>query len=262
MSHLLTEVKNHVFTITLNNAKTHNAFNDVMIRDLIELFNTIESKKDIRLVVLKSNAASFCAGADLEWMGKMADYQFHENVDDALELAELLKKIDTCPKPTMAIVDGPAFGGGVGLVAACDFAIATEKARFCLSEAKLGLIPAVISPYVVRAVGVREARRLALGAEIITAHDAHRLGVITHLSSSDKLDDDVDYLTKLIFQGSPQAHKAIKELCSLVENQPVNGWLIHQTAEAIATARASSEGREGIKAFIEKRKPDWSISEK
>ncbi len=244
-------------TITLNRPEMHNAFDDVLLATLLGVLKRLDADPDVRVVILAANGRSFSAGADLNWMRRMADYSFEENLADAMDLAEMIKTLANLTKPTIALVQGPAFGGGVGLVAACDLAISTNRATFCLSEVKLGLIPAVISPYVVAAIGGRATRRYFLTAERFDATEAYRLGLIHHLVADDELQQSVDKLSRVLLQNGPAAMAAVKALVAEVAYGYLDDDLIADTAERIAEMRASEEGREGLSAFLEKRKPAW-----
>lgn len=247
-----------VATITMNKPEKHNAFDDVLIGRIRDAFRDVGADPSVRVVVLASRGPSFSAGADLNWMKRMAAYTRDENVEDAMGLAAMCEAIDQCPKPVIALVQGAAFGGGVGLVAACDIAIGTTHAKFMLSEVKLGLIPAVISPYVVRAMGARAARRYFLTAERIEAADAHRLGLL-HEVVADEVDlaDAAERFVATLLANGPRALAESKALVDAVAGRPVDHGVIRDTAERIADTRASDEGREGVTAFLEKRKPAW-----
>lgn len=241
-------------TITLNRAERHNAFNAQMIAELSEAFAQIPG--NTRAVLLEANGASFCAGADLSWMRETAAYSFEENQKDAMALANLMERVDRCPCPVIAVVQGAAYGGGVGLIAACDIAIAVQSAVFALSEVRLGLIPAVVSPYVVAAIGPRAARRYFVTAERFSAEEAHRLGLVHEVVAPQALHAKRDEIVKAILAGGAQAQRAAKNLVRVVSQEPRNAeW----TADQIAQARASDEGREGVAAFLEKRKPSWLL---
>jgi methylglutaconyl-CoA hydratase len=213
----------------------------------------------VRAIVLAGNGPAFCAGADLNWMKKMAGYSDDENRADALRLAEMLRAIYTCPKPVIARVQGDTYAGGVGLVAACDIVIAVDTANFCLSEAKLGLIPATISPYVIRALGEQASRRYFITAERFSAAEAHRLGLVHELVSADALDAKVADITAALVANSPNAVRESKRLVREVSGAAVNDALLADTAERIAAIRASEEGREGVQSFLGKRKPNWLL---
>ncbi len=243
--------------ITLNRPELRNAFDDALIGSLLQAFDDIENDPAVRVVVLAGNGPAFCAGADLNWMKRMAGYGFDENLADAQALAAMLAKLDRLPKPTIARVHGPVFAGGTGLVAACDIAVGTPEAKFCLSEAKLGLSPATISPYVLRAMGERLARRYFLTAEVFDAAEAYRIGMLSALVSPAELDPCIEGLAKHLLSGGPAAHAKIKELIRAVARRPVDDALVAETAARIAEIRVSPEGREGIASYLEKRKASW-----
>lgn len=249
-----------VARVTLNRPDLRNAFNDVLISELHAMLVDIEQDPSVRAVVLAGNGPAFCAGADLGWMKRMADYEHAQNLSDAQALADMLATLHRIQKPTIARVHGAAFAGGTGLVAACDMAIGSLDAKFCFSEVRLGLSPATISPYVLRAIGERAARRYFLTAEIFDAAEAYRLGLLSALVPPDALDATVDALVQHLLAGGPQALARIKDLIMAVSGQPVNEALSVNTAERIADIRVSPEGREGIASFLEKRKPSWSFA--
>lgn len=246
-----------VARVTLDRPQIRNAFDDALISALTTALRELDVDEGVRAVVLAGNGPAFCAGADLNWMKRMAGYGYEQNLADAQSLAAMLKTLDRMRKPTVARVHGPAFAGGVGLVAACDIAIGVPAAKFCLSEAKLGLSPATISPYVVRAMGERMARRYFLTAEVFDAAEACRVGLLTAVSPSEKLDGEIDEILQHLMQGGPQALAKIKDLIRTVASSPVDDPLIADTAKRIAEIRVSPEGREGIASFLEKRKPSW-----
>jgi len=246
-----------VARVTLDRPQIRNAFDDALISALTTALRELDADEGVRAVVLAGNGPAFCAGADLNWMKRMAGYGYEQNLADAQALATMLKTLDRMRKPTLARVHGPAFAGGVGLVAACDIAIGAPEAKFCLSEAKLGLSPATISPYVVRAMGERMARRYFLTAEVFDAAEACRVGLLTAVSPSDKLDGEIEEILKHLMQGGPQAIAKIKDLIRTISSGPVDDAMIADTAKRIAEIRVSPEGREGIAAFLEKRKPSW-----
>jgi len=247
VSNLLVEKKEGVAWITLNRPEVRNAFDDALIASLKNCFSELEADRSTRIVVLAGNGPAFCAGADLNWMKRMAGYGYEENLADARSLADMLAALDRLPKPTIARVHGAAFAGGTGLVAACDIAIGTPQAKFCFSEAKLGLSPATISPYVMRAIGERAARRYFLTAEVFDAAEACRIGLLSACVSSNQL----------LLAGGSEAHAKIKELIRAVGGRAVDAALVADTARRIAEIRVSPEGREGIASFLEKRKPSW-----
>jgi methylglutaconyl-CoA hydratase len=243
--------------VTLDRPELRNAFDDALISRLKAAFLEVEKDPDVRVMVLAGNGPAFCAGADLNWMKRMAGYGFEENLADASALAEMLAALDRLPKPTIARVHGPVFAGGTGLVAACDIAVGTPDAKFCLSEAKLGLSPATISPYVIRAMGERMARRYFLTAEVFDAQEALRLGMLSVLVDKKELDPAIESLLQHLLAGGPEAHAKIKELIRAVAGRRPDDALSAETARRIAEIRGSPEGKEGIAAFLEKRKPAW-----
>ncbi len=251
------ETKNGVARITLHRPELRNAFDDALIALLEKAFMEAQRDPAVRVVVLAGNGPAFCAGADLNWMKRMAGYGYDENLADAQALARMLATLDRMPKPTIARVHGPVFAGGTGLVAACDIAVGTPQAKFCLSEAKLGLSPATISPYVIRAMGERLARRYFLTAEVFDAAEAYRNGMLSALVPTAELDATVEGLIRHFLAGGPQAHAEIKALIRAVAGRPVDDALSADTARRIAEIRVSPEGRDGIAAFLEKRKASW-----
>lgn len=246
-----------VATVTLARPDVHNAFNEAVIADMAAAFTTLGGDAAVRAVILRGEGKSFSAGADLGWMQRMAGYSHEENVKDAMGLAVMLRAIDTCPKPTLAVVQGPAFGGGVGLVAACDIAIAADTASFALTEVRLGLIPAVISPYVIAAMGERACRRFFLTAERFTAVEAHRLGLLHEVVPADRLETTAEEMVTRLLDCAPGAQAAAKDLIRAVAHYPLDDTLVRGTAERIARQRASDEGKEGVGAFLAKREPAW-----
>ena len=254
---LLVEKRDQVAFVTLNRPQIRNAFDEALIADLAAALVELDADAAVRAVVLGGAGTAFCAGADLNWMKRMAGYGYEQNLADARALAAMLKTLGRMAKPTIARVHGPAFAGGVGLVAACDIAIGTPDAKFCLSEAKLGLSPATISPYVVRAMGEKAARRYFLTAEVFDANEAYRIGLLSMVSASEKLDADIGEILKHLTQGGPQALAKIKDLIRLVSSGEVDDAMIDDTAQRIAEIRVSPEGKEGIASFLEKRKPAW-----
>ena len=246
-----------VARVTLNRPELRNAFDDALIASLTQTFLDLGSDPAVRVVILAGNGPAFCAGADLNWMKRMARYGYDENLADAQALARMLGTLDRLPKPTIARVHGPVFAGGTGLVAACDIAVGTPEAKFCLSEAKLGLSPATISPYVIRAMGERMAHRYFLTAELFGAEEAYRTGMLSALVPTEALDATVSSMVQHLLAGGPQAHAKIKELIRAVAHRPVDDALVTDTARRIAEIRVSPEGREGIASFLEKRKASW-----
>jgi methylglutaconyl-CoA hydratase len=250
-------VAQHVGSITLNRPDIRNAFNDEVIVEITQAFAELGQRNDVRCIVLAAEGTAFCAGADLNWMRRMADFSREENLADAGKLAEMLRVIYECPKPTVARVQGDVVAGGMGLVACCDVAVSVDTAGYCLSEVKLGLIPATISPYVIRALGARASHRYFLTAERFSPHEALRLGLVHEVVSSDQLDAKVDEITQALVKNSPNAVKVCKKLLHEVAYQEISQPLVAKTVEGIADIRSSAEGREGVSAFLSKRKPSW-----
>ncbi len=257
MSNLTLTVQAHRATVTLTRAEMRNAFNDAVIAELTQVFSELGQREDVRAIVLAAEGPAFCAGADLNWMRRMADYSREENVVDAGKLAEMLRVIYTCPKPTVARVQGDVYAGGMGLVACCDLAVSVDTAGYCLSEVKLGLIPATIGPYVARAMGARAAHRYFLTAERFSAAEAHRIGFVHEVVPAEQLDAQVDEWVKALTSAGPAAVRACKQLVQDVAEQTIDAALIDRTVQGIADIRASAEGKEGVQSFLQKRKPNW-----
>ena len=257
--HLSITQSGPVARITLTMPEIRNAFSDEVIQAITEAFADVGARADVRAVVLAAEGPAFCAGANLNWMRRMADYTREENLADASKLAAMLRTIAECPKPTIARVQGDVYAGGMGLVAACDMAVSVDTAWYCLSEVKIGLAPATISPYVIRAMGARAAQRYFLTAERFTAAEAHRIGFVHEVVTADALDAKVDELLKALTSASPAAVVACKTLVADVVGRDIDEGLIAYTVEAIADIRASAEGREGVQAFLNKRKPAWLL---
>jgi methylglutaconyl-CoA hydratase len=230
----------------------------VLIAALTAELRRLEQLPEARVIVLAANGKSFSAGADLNWMQRMAKYSEEENLRDALALAGLMRTLDGLKKPTIARVQGPAFGGGVGLVACCDIAIACTQAAFSLSEVRLGLIPSVISPYVIAAIGEREARRYFLTAERFDAAEARRIGLVHDVVDSGALDEAIAKIAGHVLKGGPQALAAAKKLIADMSRRPMDDALSAETARRIAAMRVESEAQEGLTAFFERRRPNWS----
>lgn len=260
----LTLTDQGVAYLTLNRPEVHNAFDDQLIEQLLDHLSTVKQQQ-ARLLVLGAQGQHFSAGADLNWMRRMAEASESDNLQDAHQLAQLMYQLDQLPCPTIARVQGAAYGGAAGLVACCDLAIATSSARFCLSEVKIGLIPAVISPFVSRAIGLRAMRHYALTAEVIDAETAQRLGLITHRvplpnsgsSAQTGLDEAVDHYVQQLLAASPQSLQQTKALLHHIEHTPLGPQLLDHTCQVIAQARVSAQGQEGLNAFLEKRPPQW-----
>jgi len=245
--------------LTLNRPEVRNAFNDTVIAELTHTFQALAQAPGLRAIVLQAEGKAFCAGADLNWMKAMAGYSWAENHADAGKLAEMLWTIYSCPVPVIARVQGDVYAGGVGLVSVCDMVVAVEGAGFCLSEAKLGLLPATIGPYVVRALGEQASRRYFVTAERFSASEAHRLGLVHELATPETLDPKVDALVAAICANGPAAVRACKKLVQDVAHAPITAPLRDDTARRIADIRASDEGREGVQSFLNKSKPSWLV---
>lgn len=253
------ELRGRVGVLTLSRPERHNAFDELLIADLTEGVRELEADPETRVLLLAATGGSFCAGADLEWMRRASGLSPEDGYADARRLTTLLAVLDRCEKPTVARVQGAAYGGGVGLLAACDVVVAVEAARFALSEVRLGLIPAVIGPYVVAAIGERAARRYFLTGEQLSAREAHRLGLVSELVTDEgSLDARVQEVVEALLQCGPAAIGEAKALLRSLRGRPIDGALIDETARTIARIRSSPEGREGIAAFLEGRKPRWS----
>jgi methylglutaconyl-CoA hydratase len=255
---LQTEIKDGVATIRMNRPEVHNAFDDALIAALTGELHRLDQLPEARVIVLAANGKSFSAGADLNWMRRMAKYSQEENLRDAMALAALMRTLNGVKKPTVARVQGSAFGGGVGLVACCDIAIASAQAAFSLSEVRLGLIPSVISPYVIAAIGEREARRYFLTAERFDAMEARRIGLVHEVVDSGVLDEIVASIAGQLLKGGPKALAAAKKLIADVGRRSIDDALSAETARRIAAIRVESEGQEGLAAFLDKREPNWN----
>jgi len=250
-------IEGAVARIWLNRPELRNAFDDVVIRELGEAFAQASAATDVRVIVLGANGPAFCAGANLNWMRRAADFTHEQNLADAGGLAAMLRTIHESPKPVIARVQGDVYAGGMGLVAACDIAVSIDTAWYCLSEVKIGLIPATISPYVLRAMGTRAAQRWFLTAERFTAAEAHRIGFVHEVVSADALDAKVAEIVKALTSASPAAVRACKTLIADVAGREIDDALVAKTVQGIADIRASEEGREGVQSFLQKRKPSW-----
>jgi methylglutaconyl-CoA hydratase len=259
MTHLLLDVTHGLATVTLNRPDVRNAFNEDVIAELTEAFTQLGQQADVRCVVLAANGPAFCAGADLNWMRRIADYSHAENLADAAQLAEMLRVIYTCPKPTVARIQGDVYAGGMGLAATCDVAVAVDTAHFCLSEVKLGLIPGTISPYVIRAMGARAAHRYFLTAERFNAAEALRIGFVHEVVAAEALDATVAHITNALLGASQDAVTTCKRLVRDVADQEISLDLVAMTVNAIADSRTSVHGREGVQSFLQKRKPNWAV---
>lgn len=250
-------IEGAVARIWLNRPELRNAFDDVVIRELGEAFAQASAAAEVRVIVLGANGPAFCAGANLNWMRRAADFTHEQNLADAGGLAAMLRTIHESPKPVIARVQGDVYAGGMGLVAACDIAVSVDTAWYCLSEVKIGLIPATISPYVLRAMGTRAAQRWFLTAERFTATEAHRIGFVHEVVGADALDAKVAEIVKALTSASPAAVRACKTLIADVAGREIDDALVAKTVQGIADIRASEEGREGVQSFLQKRKPSW-----
>ncbi|SHL89676.1 enoyl-CoA hydratase-related protein [Vreelandella subglaciescola] len=249
---------NGVTEIVLNRPEKRNAFDDVIIQQLISAFTDVHADSDTKAVILRSEGKHFSAGADLAWMRRMADNSHQENLDDSRQLARMMECLNELNKPVIGLVQGAAYGGAVGLAACCDIVIATEKTSFCLSEVKLGLIPAVISPYVVRAIGERQARRYFLSAEVLSARDAERFGLVHIVCDDvDAMNARCNQMLQQLAQNGPEAMEAAKGLVFAVSHQPIDSTVIDDTAHRIADIRVGEEGQEGLNAFLNKHRANW-----
>lgn len=258
MTHILYEIHHKTACITLNRSSKNNAFDNLLLTDLHKYFNQANDDPSIRVIILKANGNHFSAGADIAWMQKMTDYSEEQNLADALVLGDLMYSIHHSPKPTIAMVQGSAFGGGAGLVAACDVGIATDNAQFCFSEVKLGLIPAVISPYVIHSIGEKNAKMLFMSAELFNAQRALNLGLIQYCVTQELLFDTALNYANQISANAPEAVSAAKKLVLNIASKEIDSHLVTTTAKLIAHKRVSQEGQQGLKAFLNKEQPNWN----
>lgn len=257
--HLIIEKRNTVAIVTLNRPEVRNALSGELIEDLTLTFEELEADTEVRAVVLAGAGSAFCAGADLNWMKASAEASYDDNLAEARALAKMLRTLDGMSKPTVARVHGPAYAAGVGLVAACDIAIGSHDAELCLREVKIGLSPATISPYVLRAMGERLARRYFLTGETMDAGEAYRVRLLSDVSSKEELDGTVNAVLGHLISGGPAAHLKIKALIRDFAGRRIDDALVDDSAKRIAEIRASEEGREGVRSFLEKRKPNWIV---
>lgn len=246
-----------VATVWMNRPDLHNAFDETLITELTAAFMALDDDADIRAVVLAGRGKSFSAGADLNWMRRAANNGIDDNLNDARALAKMLRTIAEMNKPTIARVQGAALGGGMGLASACDIAVASTRAVFATSEVKFGIIPSAISPYVLRAIGARQAYRYFQSAERIDAARAREIGLVHETVEPEQLDAKVQEIVEALLVGGPAAQAAAKALIRAVNNQPINDHIVEDTAHRIAHLRATPEAREGISAFLDKRQPNW-----
>jgi methylglutaconyl-CoA hydratase len=247
----------HVARVYLNRPDVRNAFNEQVIAELTSTFRQLAAEPDLRAIVLSGHGKAFCAGADLSWMRSMADFSWEQNRADAQALADMLWAIYQCPVPIVGRLQGDCYAGGVGLAAVCDVVVAVDGMNFCLSEARLGLLPATISPYVIRAMGEQAARRYFITAERFSAAQAHAMGLVHELCTADALDAKVDEIVAALVANGPLATRACKALVQDVAGLQVTDDLRGETARRIADIRVSSEGKEGIQSFLQKRPPTW-----
>ena len=258
MNKVITQIDSRgVAQVILNNPDKHNAFDDQMIIELTNAFNALAANANVRIMLLKSEGKSFSAGADLEWMKRMASYSYQQNLNDARALAAMLKALHQMPIPTIARVQGAAFGGAIGLISCCDIALASSNASFALSEVKIGLVPSTISPYVIAAIGERHAKRYFMTAERFDANTALQISLVHEAVEEQFLDDKVEQLITAILSNGPEAVVAAKQLVFAVSGKAIDSSLIEHTCEVIAGIRVSAQGQEGLSAFLDKRKPHW-----
>jgi methylglutaconyl-CoA hydratase len=258
MDKVITQIDSRgVAQVSLNKPDKHNAFDDQMIIELSNAFNSLAANTNVRIMLLKSEGKSFSAGADLDWMKRMASYSYQQNLNDARALAAMLKALHQMPIPTIARVQGAAFGGAIGLISCCDIAVASSKASFALSEVKIGLVPSTISPYVIAAIGERHAKRYFMTAERFDTNTALQISLVHEAVEEQFLDDKVEQLITAILSNGPEAVVAAKQLVFAVSGKAIDSSLIEHTCEVIAGIRVSAQGQEGLSAFLDKRKPHW-----
>lgn len=249
--------KDGALYLVLNRPEVHNAFNAELIENILLALEVADENEAVRLVVLTGSGKNFCAGGDVNYMRSLGTNSFEENKEDALQMATLMQALNEFPKPTIARVNGAAYGGGVGLLCCCDMAFGTTNTKICLSEVKIGMVPATIGPYVLKAIGIRNAHRLMLTAEVVHGKEAVELQLLNRLFEEEEFDQQLQAITKKISQNAPQALSITKALLLNLAYQPINDGVIDYTADVIATVRASEEGKEGLAAFLEKRKPKF-----
>ena len=258
MDKVITQIDSRgIARVILNNPDKHNAFDDQMIIQLTEAFEAVATNSDVRIMLLQSEGKSFSAGADLGWMKRMARYSYQQNLSDTHALAAMLKALHQMPIPTIARVQGAAFGGALGLISCCDIAVASSKASFALSEVKIGLVPSTISPYVIAAIGERHAKRYFMTAERFDANTALQISLVHEAVEERFLDDKVEQLITMILSNGPEAVVAAKQLAFAISGKAIDSSLIEHTCEVIAGIRVSAQGQEGLNAFLDKRKPHW-----
>jgi methylglutaconyl-CoA hydratase len=255
-----TKVKNNIATLTLNRPEVRNAFNDVLIAEMLDALEELAAREDVRVLIIAAEGKTFCAGADVHWMGKMAGADFVENFADSLKLADMLAALYRFPRPTIARVQGSAFGGGVGVAACCDIIVTSDVSHFSFSEVRIGLVPACISPFVIRRIGEGRAREYFLTGERMSAERAYEIGYVNKVVSEEELDNAVDKYVQRFLIAGPQALGVCKKMLEDVTLMPLEDARNH-TARIIANLRISEEGLEGMNAFLEKRKPKWTSEE-
>jgi methylglutaconyl-CoA hydratase len=257
---IVTEVDDSVGIVTLNKEERHNAFDQLLIDELTHALLSLDADPAVRVIVLSSAGKSFCAGADLNWMKRAITNNPQENLQDAHAFARLMRTLNELSKPTIARVHGPAFGGGVGLIAACDIALATYDAQFALTEVKLGILPAVVAPYLMAAIGERQCRRYLLSAERFSAAEAYRIGLVHEIvPGEEELDEAIGEIIDSLLKNGPNAQAECKALLRIVAGQPIDDATVEETTQRAAIVRSTPEGHEGLSAFLEKRKPNWIV---
>ena len=257
---IVTEVDDSVGIVTLNKEERHNAFDQQLIDELTHALLSLDADPAARVIVLSSAGKSFCAGADLNWMKRAITNTAQENLHDAHAFARLMRTLNELSKPTIARVHGPAFGGGVGLIAACDIALATYDAQFALTEVKLGILPAVVAPYLIAAIGERQCRRYLLSAERFSAAEAYRIGLVHEIvPGEEELDEAIGEIIDSLLKNGPNAQAECKALLRIVAGQPIDDATVEETTQRAAIVRSTPEGHEGLSAFLEKRKPNWIV---
>jgi len=257
---IVTEVDDSVGIVTLNKEERHNAFDQQLIDELTHALLSLDADPAARVIVLSSAGKSFCAGADLNWMKRAITNTAQENLHDAHAFARLMRTLNELSKPTIARVHGPAFGGGVGLIAACDIALATYDAQFALTEVKLGILPAVVAPYLMAAIGERQCRRYLLSAERFSAAEAYRIGLVHEIvPGEEELDEAIGEIIDSLLKNGPNAQAECKALLRIVAGQPIDDATVEETTQRAAIVRSTPEGHEGLSAFLEKRKPNWIV---
>ena len=255
---IATEVDDSVGILTLNKAVRHNAVDGLLVEEITSGLLELEADPQVRVIVLSAAGKSFCAGPDVNWIRETANYAEHESFDDAQDLARMMSTLNELSKPTIARVQGPAFGVGVGLIAACDIAVSTYDAVFALTEVRFGILPAVVSPYVLAAVGERYCRRYMLTAERFSAAEAYRIGLLHEIvPGEEQLDEAVGEIIDSLLKNGPNAQAECKTLIRLLSGQPIDDSTVDETIQVITRVRSSPEGKEGLAAFLEKRKPNW-----